>query len=93
MKGYIKRLSQDIEKLDAKLQALVAFKENPREPINDKQYELFCKQGALMEQLLDVMKLRLANEKEIHPDYFEDLPVEKVDDADDCDDSEEITEE
>lgn len=92
MKGYIKRLSQDIEKLDAKMQALVAFRENPREPINDKQYELLCKQAGLMEQLLDVMKLRLANEKEIHPDYFEDLP-EEVDDADDCDDSEEITEE
>ena len=90
MKGYIARLSQDIEKLDAKMQALVAFKENPRELINDKQYELLCKQGALMEQLLDVMKLRLANEKEIHPDYFEDFPVEKIDDADD---SEEITEE
>lgn len=83
MKGYIRRLSQDIEKLDAKMQALVAFKENPREPINDNQYELLCKQAGLMEQLLDVMKLRLANEQEIHPDYFEDLP-EEVDDADDC---------
>lgn len=87
MKGYIRRLSNDIEKLDAKMQALVAFKENPREPINDKQYELLCKQAGLMEQLLDVMKLRLANEQEIHPDYFEDLP-EEVDDADDCDDCE-----
>lgn len=91
MKGYIKRLTQDIEKLDAKLQALMAFKDNPREPIDNKQYELLCKQADLMEQLLDVMNLRLANEQVIHPDYFEDLP--EVDDADDCDDSEEITEE
>lgn len=87
MKGYIRRLSQDIEKLDAKMQVLVAFKDNPREPINDKQYELLCKQAGLMEQLSDVMKLRLANEREIHPDYFEDLP-EEVDDADDCDEQE-----
>lgn len=87
MKGYIKRLSKEIEQLDAKLQALVAFKDNPREPINDKQYELLCKQGDLMEQLLGVLKLRLVNEQEIHPDYFEDLPVE-VDDADDCDEQE-----
>lgn len=90
MKGYIKRLSKEIDQLDAKMQALVAFKDNPREPINDKQYELLCRQENLMKQLLDVLKLRLANEQEIHPDYFEDLP-EKVDNADNCD--EEITEE
>ena len=92
MKGYVKRLSQDIDWLDAKLQAVMEFKDNPREPINDKQYELLCKQAGLMEQLIDLMKLRLANEKGLHPDYFEDLPAE-VDDADDCDDSEETTEE
>ena len=92
MKGYIKRLSQDIEKLDAKLQALMAFKEAPREPIDNKQYELLCKQAGLMEQLEDLMKQRLAYEKVIHPDYFENL-LEEVDDADDCDDSEEATEE
>ena len=78
MKGYIRRLSQDIEKLDAKIQALVAFKDNPREPINDKQYELLCKQAGLMEQLSDVMKLRLANEREIHPDYFEEYDWSKI---------------
>ena len=92
MKGYIKRLSQDIEKLDAKLQALMVFKDNPREPIDNKQYELLCKQAGLMEQLEDLMKQRLAYEKVIHPDYFENL-LEEVDDADDCDDSEETTEE
>lgn len=87
MKGYIKRLSQDIEKLDAKMQALMEFKDNPREPINDKQYELLCRQAGLMEQLGDLMKQRLAYEKVIHPDYFEDLP-EEVDNADDCDEQE-----
>lgn len=93
MKGYIKRLSQDIEKLEAKRQALVAFLENPREPINDKQRELLHNQEELMWKLHGVMELRLANEKEIHPDYFEDLPIEEVSDVDDCDDSEETTEE
>jgi hypothetical protein len=91
MKGYIKRLSQDIEKLDAKLQALMAFKEAPREPIDNKQYGMLCKQAGLMEQLEDLMKQRLSYEKIVHPDYFEDLPAEEVDDADDCD--EETTEE
>lgn len=93
MKGYIERLSQDIEKLEAKRQALVAFLENPREPINDKQRELLRNQEELMWKLQDVMESRLANEKEIHPDYFEDLPVEEISDVDDCDDSEETTEE
>ena len=83
MKGYIKRLSQDIEKLDAKRQAIVLFLENPREPINDKQQELLRNQEELMWKLLDVMKLRLANERELHPDYFEDLP-----EVDNCDEQE-----
>lgn len=83
MKGYIKRLSQDIEKLDAKLQALMTFKDNPREPIDNKQYEMLYKQADLMEQLEDLMKQRLSYEKMIHPDYFEDLPV-----VDDCDEQE-----
>lgn len=76
MKGYIKRLSQDIEKLEAKRQALAVFLVNPRESINNKQYELLCKQRNLMNQLLDVMKQRLTYEQEIHPDYFEDLDVD-----------------
>jgi len=92
MKGYIKRLSQDIEKLDAKKQAVAKFIDKPRAEVDNKQYELLCKQGELMEKLEDVMKQRLAYERVIHPDYFEDLP-EEVDDADDCDDSEETTEE
>lgn len=87
MKGYIKRLSQDIEKLDAKLQALMAFKDNPREPIDNKQYEMLYKQADLMEQLEDLMKQRLSYEKTIHPDYFDDLPV-----VDDCDEQETIEE-
>ena len=92
MKGYIKRLSQDIEKLDAKRQALVSFLENPREPINDKQQELLRNQEELMGKLLDVMRLRLANERELHPDYFEDLPEEEIDDVNDCDKQETIEE-
>lgn len=78
MRGHIKRLSRDIEELDAKIRVSVEFKDNPGEPINDKWYELFCKQEDLMRQLLDVLRLRLANEKEIYPDHSEDLP-------DDCD--------
>ena len=92
MKGYIKRLSQDIEKLDTKLQALVKFKDNPREPINNGQYILLCNQEGCMKQLLNVMKLRLANEQKIHPNYFEDLPEEEIDDANDCDEQETIEE-
>ena len=92
MKGYIKRLSQDIEKLDAKLQALVKFKDSPREPINNEQYILLCNQEGCMRQLLNVMKLRLTNEQKIHPNYFEDLPEEEIDDANDCD-GQEIVEE
>ena len=92
MKGYIKRLSQDIEKLDAKRQSLVSFLENPREPINDKQQELLRNQEELMGKLLDVMRLRLANERELHPDYFEDLPEEEIDDVNDCDNQETIEE-
>ena len=83
MKGYIKRLSQDIEKLEAKRQAVVAFLENPREPINDKQRELLRNQEELMWKLHGVMELRLATEQELHPDYFEDLP-----EVDDCDEQE-----
>ena len=88
MKGYIKRLSQDIEKLDAKLQALVKFKNNPREPISNEQYVLLCNQEGCMKQLLNVMKLRLTNEQKIHPNYFEDLPEEEIDDANDYDEQE-----
>ena len=92
MKGYIKRLSQDIEKLGAKRQAVVSFLENPREPINDKQQELLRNQEELMWKLLDMMRLRLANERELHPDYFEDLPEEEIDDANDCDEQEIVEE-
>ena len=83
MKGYIKRLSQDIEKLEAKRQAVVAFLENPREPINDKQRELLYNQEELMWKLHGVMELRLATEQELHPDYFEDFP-----EVDNCDEQE-----
>lgn len=92
MKGYIKRLSQDIEKLDAKRQAVVSFLENPREPINDKQQELLRNQEELMWKLLGVMRLRLANERELHPDYFEDLSEEEIDDVNDCDEQEIVEE-
>lgn len=93
MKGYIKRLSQDIEKLEFKRDCIANFLTNPREEIDDEQARLLNEQSALMGQLVEVMKQRLEYEREIHPAYFEDLPVEKVDDADDCDDSEETTEE
>lgn len=95
MKGYIKRLSQDIKKLDAKMQAVVAFKEAPREPIDNKQYEMLCKQAELMEQLRNLMEQRLCYERIVHPDYFEDIEYVEVDNVEDYEDSddEEATEE
>lgn len=87
MKGYIKRLSQDIEKLEFKRDHLANFFTGPREEIDQTQSKLMNEQGELMEQLLVIMKQRLEYERKIHPDYFEDLP-EEVDDADDCDEQE-----
>lgn len=81
MKGYIKRLSQDIEKLEFKRDRLANFLTSPREEIDQTQSKLMNEQGELMEQLLVVMKQRLEYERKIHPDYFEDLP-EEIDDAD-----------
>jgi len=77
MKGYIKRLSRDIEKLVAKRQALSEFIQKPREEIDNKQFFLLAEQNQLMEKLEDVMKRRLDYEKEIHPDYFEDLQADE----------------
>lgn len=91
MKGYIKRLSQDIEKLEFKRDCLANFLTSPREEIDQTQSKLMNEQGELMEQLLVVMKQRLEYERKIHPDYFEDLP-EEVDDADDCDEQETVKE-
>lgn len=114
MKGYIKRLSQDIEWLESKRDCIANFLTDPREEIDDEQARLLNEQSALMGQLVEVMKQRLEYERKIHPDYFEDLDVAKqaelvkqlgdeveksalalmgVGDADDCDDSEETTEE
>lgn len=84
MKGYIKRLSQDIEKLEFKRDCIANFLNNPREECDQTQIKLLKEQGELMEQLLVVMKQRLEYERKIHPDYFENL-AEEVDDADDCD--------
>lgn len=81
MKGYIKRLSQDIEKLEFKRDCIANFLMDPREEIDQTQSKLMNEQGELMEQLLVVMKQRLEYERKIHPDYFEDLPEE----VDDCD--------
>ena len=83
MKGYIKRLSQDIEKLDFKRDCIANFLMNPREEIDDKQTRLLNEQSALMGQLVGVMRQRLEYEQDIHPDYFEDLP-----EVDDCDEQE-----
>ena len=83
MKGYIKRLSQDIEKLEFKRVCIANFLTNPREEIDDKQTRLLNEQSALMGQLVGVMRQRLDYEQDIHPDYFEDLP-----EVDDCDEQE-----
>ena len=83
MKGYIKRLSQDIEKLEFKRDCIANFLMNPREEIDDKQTRLLNEQSALMGQLVEVMRQRLEYEQDIHPDYFEDLP-----EVDDCDEQE-----
>lgn len=90
MKGYIKRLSQDIEKLESKRDCIANFLMNPREEIDDEQARLLNEQSALMGQLVEVMKQRLEHEREVHPDYFEDLP--EVDNADDCDEQETVEE-
>ena len=92
MKGYIKRLSQDIEKLEFKRDCIANFLTNPREEIDDKQTRLLNEQSALMGQLVGVMRQRLEYEQDIHPDYFEDLPEEEIDDASDCDEQETIEE-
>ena len=83
MKGYIKRLSQDIEKLEFKRDCIANFLMNPREKIDDEQTHLLNEQSALMGQLVGVMRQRLEYEQKIHPEYFEDLPV-----VDDCDEQE-----
>lgn len=87
MKGYIKRLSQDIEKLESKRGCIANFLMYPREEIDDKQTRLLNEQSALMGQLVGVMRQRLEYEQDIHPDYFEDLP-----EVDDCDEQETIEE-
>lgn len=93
MKGYIKRLAQDIEKIKDKkgrldeFFAYRAFKE-----CDGKQVELLHKQQEIMEQLIAVMEERFKYELELHP-QFEEEAEKRVDDADDCDDSEEATEE
>ena len=87
MKGYIKRLSQDIEKLEFKRDCIANFLMNPREEIDDKQTRLLNEQSALMGQLIGVMRQRLEYEQDIHPDYFEYLP-----EVDDCDEQETIEE-
>lgn len=68
MKGYIKRLSQDIEKLEFKADHLHEFFVN-RAPIecDQTQFKLMKEQGELMDQLLVVMKQRLDYELKIHP--------------------------
>lgn len=75
MKGYIKRLSQDIEWLESKRDCIANFLTDPREEIDDEQARLLNEQSALMGQLVEVMRQRLEYERKIHPDYFEDLDV------------------
>ena len=84
MKGYIKRLSQDIEKLEFKKNCVADFLADPyKEEIDDKQTLLLNEQFAFMGHLIGIMRQRLEYEQEIHPEYFEDLPV-----VDDCDEQE-----
>ena len=92
MKGYIKRLSQDIEKLEFKRDCIANFLMNPREEIDDEQTRLLNEQSALMGHLVEVMRQRLEYEREVHPDYFEDLPEEEIDDVNDCDEQEIVEE-
>lgn len=91
MKGYIKRLSQDIEKLEFKRDCIANFLMNPREEIDDEQARLLNEQSALMGQLVEVMKQRLEYERKIHPNYFENLP-EEVDNTGNCDEQEIVEE-
>ena len=88
MKGYIKRLSQDIEKLEFKRDCIANFLTNPREEIDDEQARLLNEQSALMGQLVEVMKQRLEYERKIHPAYFEDLEESEEVDADDSEEYE-----
>lgn len=83
MKGYIKRLSQDIEKLESKRDCIVRFLANPREEVDVGQVCLLNEQSDLMGQLVETMKQRLEYERKIHPNYFEDLLG-----VDDCDEQE-----
>ena len=87
MKGYIKRLSQDIEKLEFKRDCVANFLIDPREEIDDKQTRLLNEQSTLMGQLVGVMRQRLEYEQDIHADYFEDLPA--VNDSDEQETTEE----
>lgn len=73
MKGYIKRLSQDIAILSMKRQAISDFKGE----IDDTQRILLHRQYEVMGELLNVMKSRLGYERKIHPNYFEDLPFKE----------------
>ena len=76
MKGYIKRLSQDIEKLEFKRDCIAKFfKPRAQEECDRTQIKLLKKQDKLMDKLLVVMKQRLEYEQKIHPIYFEDLNV------------------
>ena len=87
MKGYIKRLSQDIEKLESKRDRLANFLNHRYDEADQTQLKLMNEQGELMEQLLVVMKQRMEYERKIHPDYFEDFP-----EVDDCDEQETVEE-
>ena len=88
MKSYIKRLSQDIEKLGFKRDCIANFLTNRREECDQTQIKLLKEQGELMEQLLVVMNQRLEYERMIHPAYFEDLEESEEVDADDSEEYE-----
>lgn len=80
MQGYIKRLTQEIEKTELRRNCLKNFLDTREDEIDQTQKNLMVEQGQLMDQLLVVMKQRLEYEQQIHPERFEDLPEEDCED-------------
>lgn len=75
MKGYIKRLVSDTKWNKMKLTALQDFIHSDKyHDCDGMQGELLLKQEKIMSELVAVLEQRLNHEKQIHPDYFEDLP-------------------
>lgn len=80
MQGYIKRLTQDIERTELKRDCIADFLTYCYQEVDEKQAEMMNKQFAIMNQLIEIMKQRLEYEQQIHPERFEDLPEEDCED-------------